>query len=123
MEEELSKKLSVKLILWLLGIIAALLVGAVGGGFKFYTDWTADEAVEDAQKEMDKSLMFKDPAERESVIDHVEETPPALEQKLKIERDIDFQKAVLKKLDESDSLNKRLNDQYYQLNKKIDHIH
>ena len=122
MEEELTKKLSIKLILWLLGIIAALLVGAVGGGFKFYTDWKADEAVEDAQKEMDKPLMFKDPAERESVLDHVEEAPPALEQKLKIERDIDFQKAVLKKLDESDSLNKRLNDQYYQLNKKIDHI-
>ena len=123
MEEELTKKLSLKLILWMLGVIAVLLAGGAGGIFKFYTDWKADEAVEDAQKEMDKPLMFKDARERESVIDHVEEAPPALEQKLKIERDIDFQKAVLKKLDESDSLNKRLNDQYFQLNQKIDHIH
>lgn len=119
MPDELVKQASTKLLTWLLGIVATLMVSGLVGGFKFYSDWKADEAAEDEVKYQQEAIMFDSPEQKEEIKDHVIEAPSALEQYLKIERDKDFQKRVLKRMDYNDSIQLLNADQMYQIKEQL----
>ena len=114
--------LSQNLLKWLLGVIAGLMVAGLMGGFKFYTDWKADEAAEDAEKEVLRTIMFDNPAQKEDHKDHVEEAPSPLEQRLKMERDADFQREILKEIREMKKLDTLNADQMYQIKEELKQI-
>lgn len=105
MPEEIIKKASTKLLAWLLGIVALGIVFVASLIFTFYTDWLADEKAEEIEHYQEKAVMFDNPEQKEEIKDHVKESPSALEQRLKVERDIDFQKAILSRLKHIDSIN------------------
>ena len=104
---------------WFLGVIAGLLVAAMYGGFKFYTEWKADEAVEEAIGKADKSLMFDSPEQKEEHKDHVKEAVPTVDLKVKMKLDEQFQKDVLDYMKKQDCLMVRMNDQVYQIKQEI----
>ena len=106
-------------IKWALGVIGVLMVAAITGGFKFYMEWSTDEAAEDAVKEAEKSLMFDSTTQKEEIKDHVIESPSALEQQVKIIRDADFQKQVLKELREMRKMDTLNADQIYQIKQQL----
>ena len=114
--------ISRNLLKWLVGIIAGLMVTGLYGGFKFYTEWKADEAAEDKEKEIMETRMFDDPNQKEEHKDHVKEAPSALEQRLKMQRDADFQKHLEEHMKAQDCLLIRLNDQYYQLKQEVKRV-
>lgn len=114
--------ISRNLLKWLVGIIAGLMVTGLYGGFKFYTEWKADEAAEDKEKEIMETRMFDDPNQKEEHKDHVKEAPSALEQRLKMQRDADFQKHLEEHMKVQDCLLTRLNDQYYQLKQEVKRV-
>jgi hypothetical protein len=120
MADDIIKQASSKLLGWLLGIVATMMVAALWGGFTFYSEWKADEAAEEALGGFEKkSLMFDTSEQKEELKDHLKEAVPALEQRLKIERDKDFQKEVLnelKQMREIDTLNA---DQMYQIKEEL----
>lgn len=116
MADDIFKNASSKLLAWLLGIIATLMVTALYGGFKFYSDWKADEAYEEMEQ---KSLMFESPKELEQHRSHVKEALPPLEQKLKYERDKDFQKEVLEQLKTLAKIDTLNADQIYQIKQQL----
>jgi uncharacterized membrane protein YhiD involved in acid resistance len=111
--------ISRNLLKWLVGVIAAAMVTLAGAGIKFYVEWKEDEATEDAEKEAQKTLMFDSVTQKEEHKDHIKETPSALEQHLKIERDAQFQEQLEKHMKAQDCLMTRLNDQYYQLKEEV----
>ena len=80
-----------KILMWLLGIIAAGLGTLIVGGFSWYNTWVADEATEDA-------VMFDTPTQKVETLDHIKAIN-TVDMRIKIERDEDFQKLLLKKLD------------------------
>ena len=110
-------------IKWALGIIAACLIALIGGGVTWFITWSNDEAAEDAEKRYEKTLMFDDPNQKEEHKDHVKEAIPPLEQRLKIERDIEFQQDIKEAIKRQDCLMIRLNDQYYQLKEELRREH
>jgi uncharacterized membrane protein YraQ (UPF0718 family) len=115
MAEDLIKQASTKLLSWILGIVAGLMVAALFGGFTFYSEWKADEAAEEEVKYQEKVLMFDTPVQAQETKTHIKEALTPLEQRLKVERDNDFQKEVLKQLKQfakTDTLNA---DQIYQM--------
>lgn len=120
MSDPIFDTISKNFLKWIMGIIAGLLVAALYGGFSFYTEWKTDEATEDASKENNRVLMFDTPEQKEDHKNHVEDAVPVLEQHLKVQRDLDFQKEVIESIKKQDCLLIRLNDQYYQMNQKID---
>ena len=105
MPEQIIKQLSTKILAWLLGLVALGLLGVGGLIFTFYTDWLADEKAEEIEYHQDKAIMFDSPEQKEEHKDYINEAPSALEQYLKVERDKDFQNAVLKRLSHIDSTN------------------
>jgi len=119
MADTIYETISRNLLKWLMGVMAGLMVAALYGGFTFYTEWKADEAAEDAVKQNEKVLMFDTPEQKEDIKDHVEEAVPAMEQHLKVARDMDFQTDVQEALKKQDCLLIRLNDQYYQMNQRL----
>jgi hypothetical protein len=106
-----------KILMWLLGVIGSLLIAAILGGLKFYTEWSADEATEDQEK---ATLMFDSANQKVKVIEHPDKVPSAWEQRLKIERDADFQKFVIKEIKEIKEMTQRTGVQAYQANRKTD---
>ena len=100
-------------------IIAGLLVASMYGGFSFYTEWKADEAAEDVVKENEKSLMFDTVEQKQDIKYHTEEAVPILEQHLKVERDIDFQKEVLRELKQMRKIDTLNADQMYQIKEEL----
>lgn len=117
MPEDLVKQASTKVLSWTLRVIATGLVAVVGIVFNFYIEWKQDEATEDAEK---KILMFDSPEQKEEHKDHVKEAPSALEQKLKIERDADFQKEVLMQLKQMQRMDTLNADQIYQIKQTLE---
>lgn len=107
---------------WVLGIIAACLIGLIGGGLKWYITWSNDEAAEDAEKQVYQTLMFDDPNQKEEIKDHVKEAIPALEQRLKLERDKQFQEQVLQELKQMRKMDTLNADQIYQIKEEIKQI-
>lgn len=122
----MSDSISTKILMWLLGIIGALLLTATSATLKFYYDWATDEAAEDAAKDSEKAVMFDNPEQKVEIIKHPREVPSALEQRLKIDHDLKFQETLLKELREMDSLRKLDADQIFQTKEQIrkinDHI-
>ena len=119
MADELIKQASTKLLSWLLGIVAGLMLTGLAGGFKFYSDWKADEAAEDEAKYQQEAIMFDSPEQKEQIKDHVVEAPSALEQHLKTERDRDFQKEVLKQLQHLSHIDTLNADQMFQIKNEL----
>ena len=120
-ENTIYESISRNILKWIMGVIAGLLVAALYGGFSFYTEWKADEAAEDALKTVDKAVMFDSPAQKEEFKDHVEEAPSALEQRLKMKSDEDFQKQVLQELREMRHMDTLNADQIYQIKEELNH--
>ena len=123
MSEDIIKQASSKLLAWLLGIVATMMVAALWGGFTFYSEWKADEAAEEAVGNMEReALMFDNSEQKEETKDHLKEAVPALEQRLKVERDKDFQKQVLNELKQMRKIDTLNADQMYQIKEEIERI-
>ena len=67
MPEQLIKQASTKLLAWMLGIVASLMIAGLYGGFSFYSEWKADEAAEDVVKYQQEALMFDTPEQKEEI--------------------------------------------------------
>jgi len=120
MADDIIKQASSKLLSWLLGIVATMMVAALWGGFTFYSEWKADEAAEEAVGNMEReALMFDDSEQKEELKDHLKEAVPALEQRLKVERDKDFQKEVLRELKQMRKIDTLNADQMYQIKEEL----
>ena len=120
MADDLIKQASSKLLTWLLGIVATMMVAALWGGFTFYSEWKADEAAEEAVGNMEReALMFDNSEQKEETKDHLKEAVPALEQRLKVERDKDFQKEVLRELKQMQKIDTLNADQMYQIKEEL----
>ena len=120
MADDIIKQASSKLLSWLLGIIATMMVAALWGGFTFYSEWKADEAAEEAVGNMEReALMFDNSEQKEETKDHLKEAIPALEQRLKVERDKDFQKQVLNELKQMRKIDTLNADQMYQIKEEL----
>ena len=120
MQEQIIKQLSTKILAWLLGIVAASLLGVGGIVFNFYSEWKADEAAEEIEYHQDKAIMFDSPEQKEEHKDYINEAPSALEQYLKVERDKDFQELVAKWMKHSDSMRLLDADQIYQIKERLE---
>jgi len=114
------ESLSQNLLKWLMGVVATLMVAGLMGGFKFYTDWRTDEAAEDKEKEIIEARMFDTPAQKENHKIHVDQAPDAIQLYKQRVKDSLFKEHVEEHLKKQDCLLIRLNDQYYQLNNKIE---
>ncbi len=101
---------------------SGLLLVIVIGVFNFYVEWKSDEAAEDAEKGKERQLMFDSPEQKQEHNTHVREALPALEQRLKVERDADFQKQVLKELKENGKRDTLFIDQIYIMNERLTKI-
>jgi len=120
MADDIIKQASSKLLSWLLGIVATMMVAALWGGFTFYSEWKADEAAEEAVGNMEReALMFDNSEQKEETKDHLKEAIPALEQRLKVERDKDFQKQVLNELKQMRKIDTLNADQMYQIKEEL----
>ncbi len=120
MADDIIKRASSKLLGWLLGIVATMMVAALWGGFTFYSEWKADEAAEEAVGNLEReALMFDDAEQKEDFKDHLEEAIPALEQRLKVERDKDFQKEVLGELKQMRKIDTLNADQMFQIKEEL----
>ena len=122
MPEELVKQASSKLLVWLLGIVASLILTGLAGGFKFYTDWKADEAAEEAVDYQSRALMFDNPSQKEEIKDHVEEAMTGFEQQMKAAEDKSFQKEVLNELKRMSHIDTLNSDQMYQIKKELEQL-
>lgn len=122
MGDNIFAQASKNLLGWLLGIVATMMVAGLWGGFKFYSEWKADEAAEEIEYHQDKAIMFDSPEQKEEHKDHVSEALPALEQQLKVERDKDFQQKVLNELQQMRKIDTLNADQMYQIKQRLDKI-
>ena len=113
------KGLQGKIIGVLLTVIGALLSWALVEILDFKQDWETDEAIEELQ---DKPLMFDSVEQKAETLHVVDEVDP-VEMKVKIQRDIDFQKQVLKKLSHMDSVSNLNADQIYQIKEEFKRNH
>lgn len=120
MAEDLLKQASSKLLSWLLGIVSVLLLGVAGIVLNFYVEWKADEAAEDEVKYQEKALMFDTPEQKQETNSHVREALTPLEQRLKSERDNDFQQTVLKQLKHLAKIDTLNADQIYQIKQQLE---
>ena len=119
MSEDILKSISTKFLGWILGIIAGMMVAGLYGGFKFYSDWVADEKAEEVEYHQDKAIMFDNPEQKQATKTHLRDAVTPLEQRLKVERDIDFQKKVLKKLEHLAKIDTLNADQIYQIKEEV----
>ena len=115
-----SEGISTKILMWLLGIIAALLIAGVGATINFWLEWKEDEAIEEQQA---KAVMFDDAGQKQTTLNHVEQSLSPEDQKIKVLRDSDFQERILKEIRHIDSINKLNADQMYQIKEEIKNIH
>jgi hypothetical protein len=122
MAENIFTQASKNLLGWLLGIVASMMVAGLWGGFKFYSEWKADEAAEEVEYYQDKAIMFDSPEQKEEIKDHVIEALPALEQQLKVERDKDFQQRVLSELKQMRRIDTLNADQMFQIKERLNKI-
>ena len=99
-------------------ILIALSIAILTGGFKFYNDWTTDEALEEAQMQ---ATSFDDEGQKVKTLEHVENIP-TVDMKVKMERDVDFQKQVLEELKQMRKIDTLNADQVYQIKEEIKKI-
>ena len=111
---------------WKDNISLGLLITAITFIGTFYIEWRTDEASEDMEKETNKNLMFDTTVDKVETNNLVKAVKPAAVQ-VKWAKDEMAQEKILEKLSNFEKANKkqdclliRLNDQYYQLNKKVE---
>ena len=105
-----------KVIGVILTIIGAVLSWALVEILDFKQEWELDEAIVDEQKE---TLMFDSPQQKVEVIQHPTKVPADEYLINKVQHE-NFEKTVLEAIKRQDCLMTRLNDQYYQLNQKVE---
>jgi len=120
-DKEINQKAS-QFVKWALGIIGSLIVAALYGGFKFYTEWVADEAAEEQVDYQSKALMFDSPSQKEEHKDHVDEAMTGFEQQKKVMEDKAFQERVLNQLKMMSHIDTLNADQMFQIKEKLEKL-
>jgi len=112
------KEIGKQFLMWLIGGGVVLIAGTL---INFYIEWKSDEATEEHQ-------MFDGPDQKTRVLDHVDKID-AVDMGVKMKLDQEFQKEVLKTLDQiqkvqahQDTINERTHDQIYQNNQRLKEI-
>lgn len=107
---------------WFMGLLGVAVIGIFGQ----YGHWVYDEAQEGAEAKLNKEIMFDTPADKLETKNLTNAVKPAAVE-IKWAKDEIAQQKILEGLEANKEANKkqdclltRLNDQYYQLNKKID---
>ncbi len=102
-------------------VIISLLISIAGGVWKFYHDWTVDEATEE-------SVMFDSPSQKVITVEHAVKLNTT-DMEIKILRDADIQKTILEKLkkleekaEEQDSLTRLGIYLTNKANKNVEHV-
>lgn len=119
----MSEKYTSTIELVFKGLMLLITTGVGAAILNFYVEWKEDEAIEEQEA---KAVMFDDAGQKQTTINHVDQSLSPEDQKVKVLRDQDFQRQVLKELREMDSLRRLDADQIFQTKDEIrkinDHI-